>query len=199
MRRGFIIAGFNMNQSAADPKYQALREAIKSKGYEVIPFSKHWNHKTVSEYTKEFIKFYSDNKSTGGENIVIGNSHGAMVAFLSAPIIRPNKIIVCSLSAYFKEDMHKQKQSYMIRRFGKLRTADSHVISADETAQEINKTQVDVVFMRGERENWGRFIKLSERVEQSVKAVKRSKLVVVPNCPHSFRAPEYIDGITAEL
>jgi pimeloyl-ACP methyl ester carboxylesterase len=187
-----------MNQSAADPKYEELRQAIEARGYKVIASPLHWNKKTVSEYTKEFIDFYKSNKGDEG-NIVIGNSFGAMVAFLSAPIIKPDRVLVCSLSAYFKEDMHKQKQNYMVRRFGKRRTADSHIISADETAKKINGAHVPITFMRGEKENWGRFIKLSERVEQSAKAVEGSRLVIVPDCPHSFRTPEYIKGISAEL
>lgn len=188
-----------MNQSAADPKYKELRQAISAKGYRVIPVTIYWNYKTVSEYTEAFIDFYLQNKSVGEDNIVIGSSFGAMVAFLAAPEIKPSKTLVCSLSAYFKEDMPKQKQSYMLRRFGKQRTADSHSISADETAAKINNAHIDVIFMRGERENCGRFIPLRERVEQSAEAVQGSKLVVIPECPHSFYDPAYIKGITAEL
>lgn len=199
MNKVFLISGFNMNQSASDPKYEELRNAIVQKGYEVIPVPILWNHKTVTEYMKLFVSFYNTNKSKYKQNIVVGNSFGAMVAFLSAPIINPDKVLVCSLSAYFKEDMHKQKQSYLMRRFGKLRTADFHEISARETERKLNKLKTPVIFMKGEKENWGRFIKLSERVEQSAKAVKNSRLVIVPSCPHSFRAPEYIEGITSEL
>lgn len=198
MKTAFVIAGFNMSQTAADPKYEELRKAIAAKGYKVVASPIYWNKKTISEYTNEFIEFYKSNKGDG-ENIVIGNSFGAVVAFLSAPTIKPDRVLVCSLSAYFKEDMHKQKPSYMLRRFGKRRTADSHIISADETAKKINAAHVHMTFMRGEKENWGRFIKLSERVERSAKAVKGSKLVIVPDCPHSFRTREYIRGIVGEL
>lgn len=187
-----------MNQNAKDPKYSELRKVVRSNGYEVIPVPLHWNKKTISEYTDQFVDFYAKNKG-GEENIVIGNSFGAMVAFLAAPRIKPDRTLVCSLSAYFKEDMPKQKQSYMLRRFGKRRTADCHVISADETARQINELGLLITFMRGELENWGRFIKLSERVEQSAKAVNNSKLVIVPSCPHSFRDPAYAQGIGREL
>lgn len=198
MKRAFIISGFNMNQNAGDPKYSELRDVVHSKGYKVIPAPLYWNKKTISEYTDQFVAFYEKNKGKG-ENIVIGNSFGAMVAFLAAPRIKPNRTLVCSLSAYFKEDMPKQKQSYMLRRFGKRRTEDCHVISADETARQINRLGLSITFMRGELENWGRFIKLGERVEQSAKAVKNSRLVIVPNCPHSFRDSVYAHGIGQEL
>lgn len=198
MKKAFIISGFNMNQNAEDPKYSELRKAVRSKGYEPVPVPLYWNRKTVSEYTEQFVDFYEENKSSG-ENIVIGNSFGAMVAFLAAPKIKSDRTLVCSLSAYFKEDMPKQKQSYMIRRFGKRRTADCNLISANETAEQVNKLNLSIIFMRGELENWGRFIKLSERVEQSAKAVNNSKVVIVPNCPHSFRDSAYVYGISQEL
>lgn len=198
MKKAFIISGFSMNQHAGDPKYSELHKTVQSKGYEVVPVPIYWNRRTVSDYVKEFVTFYEKNKGDE-ENIVIGNSFGAMVAFLSAPLVKPNRALVCSLSAYFKEDMPKQKQSYMLRRFGKRRTADSHLISADKTAQQINELGLSITFMRGEKENWGRFIMLSERVEQSASAVKNSKLVIVPNCPHVFRDPAYIQGISREL
>jgi alpha/beta superfamily hydrolase len=198
MKTAFIISGFNMNQTAADPKFAKLREAIKAKGYTVIAVPIQWNRKTISQYTQEFVDFYLKNKSRG-ENVVIGNSFGAVVAFLAAPAIKPNKTLVCSLSAYFKEDMPNQKRSYMLRRFGKQRTDDSHSISADDTATKINEARLNMVFLRGEKENWGRFIKLSERVKKSAVAVNGSKHVIVPDCPHSFRDPAYIKGIVAEL
>lgn len=197
-KRAFIISGFNMNQNASDPKYSELRKIVSSKGYYVIPVPIMWNNKTVSEYTDLFVTFYEKNKSDE-ENIVIGNSFGAMVSFLAAPRIRPSLTLVCSLSAYFKEDMLKQKTSYMLRRFGKKRMADSHVISATKTADRINKLALSLVFMRGERENWGRYIALSERVEESAKAVKNSKLVIISNCPHSFRHSVYAQAIGQEI
>lgn len=197
MRTAFIISGFNMNTSAADEKYKEIREAVAGKGYYVVPVPIHWNNTTVSEYVKKFVDFYNDNK--GEHNTVIGNSFGAMVAFLAAPIVQPDRVLVCSLSAYFKEDMPKQQQSYMLRRFGKRRTADSHIISADDIAKALNKTNVEMIFMHGERENWGRFLKLVERVEASAAAVNNSKLVVVPDAPHPFRNPAYIKGIVKEL
>lgn len=197
MKTAFIISGFNMNTSAADEKYKEVREAVASKGYKVIPVPFHWNNTTVSEYVKKFVDFYNENKSE--HNTVIGNSFGAMVAFLSAPVIQPDRVLVCSLSAYFKEDMPKQKQSYMLRRFGKRRTTDSHIISANDTAKALNKTNVEMIFMHGERENWGRFLKLVERVEASAKTVKNGELIVIPNAPHSFRNPDYIKGIIEQL
>lgn len=195
MKTAFLIRGFNLDRTAADPEFKDLRAAIAERGYKVLPVPIHWRHKTVSQYSNEFTKYYEKNKTE--ENIVIGNSYGAMVTFLTAPLIKPDKAIICSLSAYFREDMAKQKQSYLMRRFGKKRTEDFHIISAYETARKLNNTNVETVFLRGERENWGRFIKLSERVKESADMVKGSKLIVVPNGSHSFRHPAYIKAIVA--
>jgi pimeloyl-ACP methyl ester carboxylesterase len=96
MKTAFLISGYKMNRTAADPKYDDLRKAIASKGFRVIPVPFVWNYTTVAQYVDKFIPFYTQHKSD--YNVVIGNSYGAMVAFLAAPKIVLNKVVLCSLS-----------------------------------------------------------------------------------------------------
>ena len=102
MKVAFLLSGYSLNQTAADDKYAVSRKVISKKGYKVIPSPIQWNYKTVSKYVTEFTDFYNKNK--GDYNILIGNSYGAIVSFLVAPIVKPDRILLCSLSPYFIED-----------------------------------------------------------------------------------------------
>lgn len=196
MKTAFIIAGFNMNQSAADDKYKNLRKTVALKGYRVIPVPFTWNYTTVDQYTERFVTFYNKHKST--KNIVIGNSYGAMVAFLSAPKIAPNRIFLCSLSPFFKEDKDKTSKEYRIKRFGKRRNNAMDLISAKQTARQINATSTDVVMLYGEQEKTV-YPHLVERVKSTAKDLHKCRLIEVPHAPHSFQDINYIEGIRLAL
>lgn len=155
-----------------------------------------WNRTTVTQYTDKFVDFYA--KARGSYNVVIGNSYGAMVAFLSAPKITPNKVLLCSLSPYFKEDGDKTTREYRVQRFGKRRDEAMDQLSANHTAQAINLTDIEVVMLYGEQEKKV-YPHLVERVKSTAKDLKDVKLIEVPNAPHEFRDPAYIKGIKLAL
>lgn len=196
MKTAFLIAGFNMNQSATDDKYNELRKAITSHGYRVVPVPFVWNHTTVPQYVDKFMDFYSKNK--GSYSIVIGNSYGAMVAFLSAPIITPDEIYLCSLSPFFKEDKQRTTQSYRLKKFGKRRNQAMEILSADQTAKAINQTKTKVIMLYGEKEKVD-VPYLVERVLETSRSLRNIELIEIPDAPHSFRDPSYIKGIDLSL
>jgi len=76
---------------------------FKSKGFIVKEVSIQWMYRVMSDYVEQFQDFYLKNK--GEKNYILGFSFGAMIAFLSAPTLKPNKLFLCSLSPYFKEDL----------------------------------------------------------------------------------------------
>lgn len=196
MKTAFLIAGFNMNRSAADDEYDELRKTIASRGYNVVPVPFTWNYTTVSQYVDKFVDFYEKHK--GDNNIVIGNSYGAMVAFLSAPKIVPDRILLCSLSPYFKEDKDKTTKEYRIRRFGKRRDNAMDQLSAKQTASGINKTVTEVTMLYGEQEKVV-YPHLVERVICTSKDLENVRLVEVPEAPHPFRDPAYVRGVGLAL
>lgn len=71
-------------------------------------------------------------------------------------------------------------------------------LSAKKTAAEINKTNIEVTMLYGEYEK-SVYGSLVERVKETAKDLKHVKVVEVPNAPHPFRYPAYIDGIAREL
>jgi len=196
MKVAFLISGYSFNQTPADNKYADLRKAISKKGYKVIPSPFQWNRTTVSKYVTEFADFYNKNKDD--YNILIGNSYGAMVSFLVAPIVKPDRILLCSLSPYFIEDADKTTKEYRLKRFGKRREEAMKRLSAKKTADAINKTNIEVTMLYGEQEKevYGQLV---ERVKETAKELNNVTLVEVPNAPHPFIYPAYIKGIAKVL
>lgn len=196
MKTVFLIAGFNMNRTAADKKYDDLRKAIVSKGNKVVPVPFAWNHTTVAQYVDKFVDFYNRHKSN--QNIIVGNSYGAMVAFLAAPKVKPDRIILCSLSPYFKEDKDKTTEKYRIKKFGKRRNKAMKQLSAEQTANEINKTNIRVTLLYGEQEKI-HVPFLVERVKSTARDLENAELIEVPDASHPFHGPAYIKGIKSVL
>lgn len=110
-KKAFLIRGFKFGTSAADPDFMSVRAAIQECGYEVIPVPWTWNFKTLSQYADKFVDFYVKNK--GEYNVVIGHSFGAMVALASASRTKPDLLVLCSLSGYFKEDLPKYTKTLL--------------------------------------------------------------------------------------
>lgn len=187
----FLIAGFT-KQTAEDDKFRQLRKAIELKGYKLIPVPIKWSHKTVAQYSDEFKNFYQQKK--GKHNIVIGNSYGAMVAFLTAPDLMPDEVILCSLSPYFKEDVDKTTKQYRIKRFGKRREQGMQLLSAKDTAKRINDLKIPVTLLYGELEKTI-YPHLLERVKATANDLEDCELVELPKATHSFYEREYVQGI----
>ena len=185
-----------MNITAADPKYATLRKHIAAKGYRVVPVPFTWNHRTVPQYVDLFVKFYEKNK--GEYNLLVGNSYGAMVSFLAAPKIKPDHILLCSLSPFFAEDKDKTAVTYRIKRFGKRREQAMKQLSATKTATAVNRTGTRVTLLYGEKEK-EMYPELVERVKSTARALNDNILIEVADAPHSFRDPCYIRGIELAL
>ncbi len=196
MKTAFLIAGFSMNRTAADERYDGLRKAIARKGYKVIPVPFVWNYTTVARYADKFVAFYDQHKSD--YNVVIGNSYGAMAAFLAAPRTMPDKLLLCSLSPFFKEDTAKTTEAYRLKTFGKKRNDAMAHLSAKQIAKAVNRTGTKVVMLYGEEEKT-LYPHLVERVKSTAKDLTNAELVEIPGAPHPFHEPVYVRGIELTL
>lgn len=192
----FLISGFELNRTAADEQYEDLRDAIKAKGYEAVPVDINWKYHTMSKFVTDFKEIYR--KKAGLHNIIIGNSFGAMVAMITAPELNPEKIILCSLSPFFREDIPRFSPGKTEKWFGVRRVNDFLTISAKLITDEINKTNVKSTLFYGEQEK-KIHKKLVERVIDTAKDIKGSQLIEIPDAPHSFRDVKYIVAITKVL
>lgn len=190
----FLISGFELNRTAAHNQYKDLRNAISAKGYEAVPVDIDWKYRTMSRFVKEFKELYRE--QAGEYNIIIGNSFGAMAAMIVAPELRPDKIILCSLSPFFQEDIPRfQPPEKLTNWFGQRRVSDFRTISAKAIANQINKTNVVTILFYGEHEK-KMYKKLVERVISTAKDLKDAQISEIPNAPHSFHDQDYTRAIT---
>src|SRR3989344_6078254 len=111
----FIVPGFRMQ--ASHKMFSWLVKYLESKKYKVVKVPVKWSRRTLTKNAQEFEVFYNINK--GKINYILGFSYGAVITFLTASKLRPNKIYLCSLSSDFKEDrlhMSKRSKNYIGKR-----------------------------------------------------------------------------------
>lgn len=198
MKTAFIINGLDINNTAADDKYRTLRDAVKKAGYKVVPSTISWKHTTPTQYTEKFIQLYEGHKSSDG-NVIIGNSFGAVVALLSASHTKPDLVLLCSLSPFFKEDIDNDWPpiDYM-KKLGKKRLNDISRYSVSDLAKEVSKSSVKIKVLFGEKEHESS-PRLVKRSKETASSIKNASLIEVKDAPHPFREPEYISGIINAL
>jgi|ERR1039458_697185 pimeloyl-ACP methyl ester carboxylesterase len=192
MKSVFILAGFDLHETATSAVFSQLRKGLTVKDYHVVPVDINWQRKNPSQYVKEFEAFYSKHKTR--ENIIIGNSFGAVVALLAAPKLNPDTIYLCSLSPYFKEDKAGRSDSTGIRYFGKRRLEDLWSYSADEEAEKLNETNIKVFVLYGEKEHQTSPLLVTRCKDVSSK-VKGSTLLEIKNAPHDMSNKIYSAAI----
>ena len=182
----FLIPGFR--QRASDKCFVWLIKFLKEKGFVVVKVPVRWDRRLMADYVNDFERFYKDNKSQ--TNYILGFSWGAVIAFLSAPRLKPRKIYLCSLSPYFKEDVVGTKP-WVQKIEGKQRIAEKRKFSGREIAK---KFSIPSVVFYGEIEG-RRYPLLKKRCEETVRLARNSRLVVVKNAPHKINHPEYVKAI----
>lgn len=104
----FIIPGFK--EEPSDKQYKWMVNFFNEKGFFVKIYPVKWNYNTISNNVKSFKEYYLKHKTDN--NYLLGFSFGAMIAFVSAPELKPDKLYLCSLSPYFKEDIKKIENSW---------------------------------------------------------------------------------------
>jgi hypothetical protein len=186
----YIIPGFGMQ--AGHKSFKWLITFLEGKGFNVVKVPVDWNYKTLSKNTLEFINFFNKNK--GINNYVLGFSYGAVITLLSANIIKPKKIYLCSLSPDFKEDIKSMRKD-IVKYIGKRRFADAYTREGKKFAKELN---IPSVVFYGEAEG-KKFPSLKARCAETAKLAQNSKLVIVKDAPHEIDFPTYITAIKNEL
>lgn len=198
MKNLFLISGLNIQYTAADPEYADMRVALAATGYKVIPFGRTWRRTNPTDFANEFKEFYAKYKSKEG-NIVVGNSFGAVVTLITALDLKPDMIVLCSLSPFFREDRNKDwPTADHMRRLGKRRLKDISQYSVKALANGLNDSEIAVKILYGEIEK-SYLTVLVARSKNLSKLLPKADLVEVPNAPHSFRQPEYWQGIVKVL
>jgi hypothetical protein len=109
---------------------------------------------------------------------------------MTAKIIKPDKLILCSLSPDFKEDS-KMMPGWLIKYIGVNRYLDTKTRSANNLAKSLD---IETVILYGEKEG-ADYPQLKKRSEEIAKHSKKTKLIVVKNAPHDISFPTYIETL----
>jgi pimeloyl-ACP methyl ester carboxylesterase len=180
------VTGFK--QKKDNVQFKWMRPYFTKLGFEVKVFAADWDYHVMSDYVENFKIYYDQNK--GDKNYVLGFSFGAMITLLSAKDLSPDRLYLCSLSPYFKEDISKLSKDAE-QTIGIRRKKDFLRQSAKKSAE--NLTIPTVVFC-GEVEGF-KFPNLRKRCEQVSELLPKNKLVIVKDSPHKIDHPEYIKAI----
>jgi predicted alpha/beta hydrolase family esterase len=177
-----IIPGFG--ESGMDEPYKKLKNEIESSlNKNVIFYNPVWNRKTIENWITDFdVKFkdYDLKKMT-----VIGFSMGAYITLALSNKYEFKKIIVASLSPYFKEnikDLPKEASKFM----GKKRMKEFANVSIPK---EIKSSSI---FLFGEQD-WPIAISQAKKMA----SLYGGKFISIKNTGHELNS-DYIQKITVE-
>lgn len=190
MTKFFIIPGFK--QKTTSKSFLWLREFLNGKGFDVVMVPITWDYRTITDNVTEFEKLYLKYKSE--ENYILGFSYGAVIAFVSSEKLQPKKLLLCSLSSDFKEDVASMSDT--IKDYiGKKRVADCLTRSGRDIAK---KLTVPTTIFYGEKEGT-LYPQLKKRCEETTHLAKNIKLVIVKDSPHDITHPEYVKAIKEQF
>lgn len=176
-----IIPGFG--ESTDESPYQVLSSKCK-KDFNVVMFTPIWNYRTAGSwlYDLRMILDSIDVRNT----TVVSFSLGAYITLIAAETYPFHKVILCSLSPFFKEQLgHLPKPAEIF--FGKRRFTDfsTHKIPKTVTCPS--------VFLFGSLD-WSVGIDEAKRLAKMYKGI----FEVVPNAHHEL-TDEYLQKIASYI
>ena len=145
-----------------------------------------WNYaepKSFTEYQKQFLKVYKKSKNT--EVYVLGFSFGAMIAFLTAAKAKPDVLILCSLSPYFKEDLKNLKPAWV--KWWRKNFIDNNYTFAKLAP----KVKSQVILIVGGEESKVCLI----RAKEAKKKLSNAHLYIAKGAKHKIGQKEYLHEI----
>jgi len=189
MKKLFLIPGYT--HKISDKKHRFLLEDLRGK-YDIESVRIDWKNHVMSDYVDQFIDQYEKKKAK--TNYVFGYSFGAMIALITAKQLQPNKLFLCSITPYFSEDLSSLK-TWAKKIVGKRRMDDFQKWSAKKSTKGLT---VPTKVFYGDREG-KKYPDIKARAEKTSRAIKNSKLIIVPNAPHDITHPDYRAAIKREL
>lgn len=185
----FIVPG--LTEGCRRRPYQEIGKAFKKKGITPIFADINWPRRVMSDYVAEFTSIYQkqSRKFTSKTRIYFfGMSFGAFICFIAATKLRVDRLILCSLSPYFREDLPKLRL-WWLRYSGKRRVADlKRNFSFTKLVKLISAKAILLV---GEKEPTD----LLQRVAKAHQVLKHSQLILIPNTKHDIGQPSYLTAV----
>lgn len=182
----YIIPGFRHSTNAKE--YKEVAKLFELRQIKTVPIKIHWKYRTMTDYVDEFLAQVKHEKDD--EAYLFGFSWGAMIALISARKIKPKKLILASLSPYFREDLPAMKNWWRLN-VGKKRELDFKKYEFNAIAKRIN---CPTILLAGEKE-CQKYKRFKYRVNDAHKKIKNSKLIMILNAKHDLGQKEYLEAI----
>ncbi len=177
----YIIPGFG--EKVSDVPYPYISKILKEKGYIVKKYQPKWKYRTIKNWVRDFHNFLL--KENDYKPTVLGFSFGAMIALLEARNFIFNKLILCSLSPFFKQDL-KKISLITLKILGKKRMRD---FKQNEFPNDL-KTPSIFIFGSLEEEKFG------FNINNIIKKYSGPKKVfIVSEVGHDISSPKYLEKI----
>lgn len=119
MKKIYLVPGFG--ESYKDRIYKEIATQLRRQNWEVLPINIKWDRSTAKDWLEQVRAKIKSDKILNP--YVLGFSFGAYVSVLLSQEIKFKKIICCSLSPYFKEDL-KNIHPEVVKYFGIRRIND---------------------------------------------------------------------------
>jgi len=168
MNKGVFIIPAS-GQLISKNEYQQIKRLFESKKITPILVQITWKRRIMTDYVREFMDIYEKEKDRFDEVYLFGFSFGAMISFICCDKIQPKKLILCSLSPWFKEDIPFIPKSYL-KMSGTKMIEDLKNYRFKDI---VSRIKTDTTLVIGNREN----DLIKRRSIQANNNIKDSKLI----------------------
>lgn len=186
MKKIFVIPGFK--ESIKEKTYFDLKKILEKKKLKVELVEIKWNYRSFNQWLEQFLDFYNKNKSK--ENIILGFSFGAIIAFTATTKVNQKLLVLCSMSPIFSEDLLKLKKSWL-KPLGEKRIKDFEKLNFEKLVKNI---KCKTILTIGEKEAKQYPIQ-EKRILEAHKKIVNNSLIRIPNTKHNIGQKEYLETI----
>lgn len=184
--KAYLIPGWG--EDLRDRNYRAVLNVYKQAGYEPDFIEINWNYRTIEDWVEEVKRKLS--KQDIQNSLLSGFSFGAVAALsVAATYQNPKKLLLFSLSSYYKSDSPKPS---WLKSIGKKRAASFDAIDFADQAANI-KCPTDIFCGSNEGPE------MLHRAEVARRLIKGSHLLIVDGVSHDVTDQKYIQKIEVVL
>src|SRR5689334_22816565 len=103
MLHAVFIPGFNPERRFSDEAFNTMRQAADAANCQWHAINDQWQSHTIQSYANAVARMTEAEPYQG---LVVGHSVGALVALVVSQLIEVEKLVICSPSALFAEDIN---------------------------------------------------------------------------------------------
>jgi predicted alpha/beta hydrolase family esterase len=163
-----------------------VKDNLERKGYEVIGCKPNWEEGTHSDWLKDLFPEIGDKEI----DLVIGHSYGAMLAFALAVHKPVKRLILCSLSPWFAEDLDSLTDEWKQATSVEMTQDLVKNFVFNEMFELVKNNSDDIYLLIGKDEPsqiYNRFNDAKKKLE--------AEGVVIEGVGHAFNERAYVDAV----